>query len=217
MDSLLTTQLSWKLLLTEEHVLERPGCSGHSIHSMRSVRSQRARDGSRGDDSELVRVLRVACALDWSSFLAWAGTLDRPGVWEGALGLPWSRSRRGRRNFDDFRIQHGGPSRIHGGCGIHGGSAERCIGQMTSPGKPRVVAATAKRKAEAAAPEDETSSDEDLGAPVGTALARHALQPRERKKSNKRKRPSRPLRLQKRQRRLNWRWRGMRWLAMLVW
>ena len=39
---------------------------------------------------------------------------------------------------------------------------------MTSPGKPRVVAATAKRKAEAAAPEGETSSDEDLGAPVGS-------------------------------------------------
>ena len=88
MDSLLTTQLAWKLLLTKEPVLERPGCSGHSIHSMRSVRSQRARDGSRGADSELVRVLRVACALDWSRFLAWAGTLDRPGVWEGALGLP---------------------------------------------------------------------------------------------------------------------------------
>ena len=131
MDSLLTTQLSWKLLLTEEHVLERPGCSGHSIHSMRSVRSQRARDGSRGADSELVRVLRVACALDWSRFLAWAGMLDRPGVWEGALGLPWPRSRRGRRNFDDFRIQHGGPSRIHGADGggwIHGRSARRRVG-----------------------------------------------------------------------------------------
>ena len=128
MDSLLTTQLAWKLLLTKEHVLERPGCSGHSIHSMRSVRSQRARDGSRGADSELVRVLRVACALDWSRFLAWAGTLDRPGVWEGALRLPWPRSRRGRRNFDNFRIQHGGPSRIHGGGWIHGRSARRRVG-----------------------------------------------------------------------------------------
>ena len=124
--------------------------------------------GSRGGSIELVRVLRVARALDWSRILAWAGTLDSPGVWEVAVGLPGARSRCWRRNFDDFRIQHGGPSRIHGGCGIHGGSAERCIGQMTSPGKRRVVAATAKRKAEAAAPEDETSSDEDLGAPVGS-------------------------------------------------
>ena len=35
---------------------------------------------------------------------------------------------RGRRNFDNFRIQLGGPSRIHGGGGIHGRSARRCVG-----------------------------------------------------------------------------------------
>ena len=77
---------------------------------------------------ELVRVLRVARALDWSGILAWAGALGRPGVWEVAVGLPWARSRRGRRNFDNFRIQHGGPSRIHGGGGIHGRSASRGSG-----------------------------------------------------------------------------------------
>ena len=41
MDSLLTTQLSWEFILTQEHDLGRPGCCGHAIHSTHSMCSQR--------------------------------------------------------------------------------------------------------------------------------------------------------------------------------
>ena len=63
-----------------------------------------------------------------SGILGWACKLGWPGVWEGAVGLSWAQPRRWGRYFDNFRIQHGGPSRIHGVGRTHGRSASRRIG-----------------------------------------------------------------------------------------
>ena len=85
----------------KKHDWERPGRSGTTVHTSPHTHSQRRAAGWFSVSIEVERVCLVAQALDRSR----AGTPGRHRVREGALGLPWARSRRWGRHFDHVRSE----------------------------------------------------------------------------------------------------------------